>query len=306
MRNSGSARAEATAPTAAVLRITTPAAGARSNAVDVDPPSPERVRRANTCPALTRSPSCTATCVMRKPSDSGDTIASARAISTPSTPIRALKHALPARATIATKPEALGLSALFFSAGAAASTEPRTDTPIRNANLTAVVGIRDIADDLSCCTREWGEGAGPGRVLVASAPPSVQLGQGCSGRSVRASRGQDEEASDTAEDWHFGALGSATISDLARLDRKAPRIQHPHPAATELDDAAFPPFVELPIDALARHAHQGGKLLLGHVHFRAEILGERHQPPGEPRLQRQEQRFFHALVGRPNPPAQKL
>jgi hypothetical protein len=47
------------------LPITTPAAGARNSVVAVDSPSPERVRRASTCPALTRSPSCAATCVPR-------------------------------------------------------------------------------------------------------------------------------------------------------------------------------------------------------------------------------------------------
>ena len=108
IRNNGSfCIGDAVAPTTAVLRVTTPAAGAfkiielRAAAGTSCCPSP--VCRANLTrvwPDVTRSPSPTSTSVTLRPGASRFTVASSRATRKPVTRMVAEKHALVARTTL--------------------------------------------------------------------------------------------------------------------------------------------------------------------------------------------------------------
>src|SRR5262245_32679510 len=101
MRNSGSgAIGDAVAPTAAVLRVITPAAGDFNVVVLAAPASgPSRVTRASVWPAVTRSPSLAKTSVTLIPGASSVTTASSRGTRKPVTRMDEEKQPFVARTT---------------------------------------------------------------------------------------------------------------------------------------------------------------------------------------------------------------
>src|SRR5262245_38717728 len=101
MRNSGSGvSGDAVAPTTAVLRVITPAAGDFKFAVLAPPVSgPSRVRRASVWPAVTRSPSLARTSVTLIPGASSVTTASSRGTRKPVTRMDEEKQPFVARTT---------------------------------------------------------------------------------------------------------------------------------------------------------------------------------------------------------------
>ncbi len=117
--NSGSARAEAVAPTTAKRLATTPATGALTSTVAPLPSS--AVSRTSGCPALTVSPASASTRETCIPSRSGRTSTSSRGTRMPVTSTESLKHARFAFITDTAAPTGLGAGS---AAGAAPAMRP--------------------------------------------------------------------------------------------------------------------------------------------------------------------------------------
>src|SRR5262245_14643014 len=134
MRNSGSGvSGDAVAPTAAVLRVITPAAGDFNVAVLAAPASgPSRVKRASIWPAVTRSPSLAKISVTLMPGASSVTTASSRGTRKPVTRMDEEKQPFVARTTAT-----CGTGCELGSAYAGIVTAKPTAT--RKAALAAVI-----------------------------------------------------------------------------------------------------------------------------------------------------------------------
>src|SRR5262249_21740009 len=83
-------------------------------------------------------------------------------------------------------------------------------------------------------------------------------------------------------------------------------VQYTDATATEFHDPIFPPFLQLPVDALAGRADQGGQFLLGDLKLGAKIIGQRENPSRQAGMQGKKNRILDPLIGRANPIAQQF
>src|SRR5450755_789155 len=83
---------------------------------------------------------------------------------------------------------------------------------------------------------------------------------------------------------------------VARDRGQSRHVLQQNSSPLQVENAVFPPLLQLPIDAFARRADEHPELLLRDVHFGTEVLRERAEPARQPHRQRLQHRFLHPLA----------